>query len=144
MKEGQFIFVYGSLRRGGSADLSKKPNNTFVTEDRVNGELYHIGWFPGVNELVPVEKASFNPGKPAVVGEVFTIDHPSLVRLLDVYEGHPDFFNRILVSTEKGLTVWVYQFPWDVSDKPRIYSGDWMAYLDMKEPLSEIPNRQIG
>lgn len=142
MKKGDLVFVYGTLRRGQSADLSKKANSTYICADRINGEMYNIGWFPGVNDIIPVDKGGFNEGQPTIEGEVFRVEHDSLVRLLDLYEGHPDFFNRIQVSTENGLTAWVYQYPWDVSTKEPIPNGDWtMRGVGANE---RVPQQQVA
>lgn len=144
MKKGDLVFVYGTLRRGQSADLSKKANVTFITSDRINGDMYNIsGWFPGVNDLTPVEKGGFNEGQPTVEGEVFRIDHPSMCMLLDNYEGYPDLYDRVQVSTENGLTVWVYIYPHDVSTKEPIPGGDWtMRGRGRNEVI--VPQEQVA
>lgn len=142
MKKNDLVFVYGTLRRGERADLSRKPNNTFITKDRINGNLYNLGWFPGVTDLTPVEEGGFKEG-PTVTGEVFQIDDPSLCRILDLYEGHPDFFNRIKVSTENGLTVWVYEYPNDVSCAEPIPGGDWVKRSVGVYEIGMKPNKEL-
>lgn len=135
MKKDDLVFVYGTLRRGMGADLSAKPNNTFICPDRINGEMYNIGWYPGVVDVTPVELAGFNEGQPTIAGEVFRIDAQSLCTLLDNYEGYPDLYDRVQVSTENGLTVWVYTFNYDVSQKEPIPGGDW---INRNKPLMVI------
>ncbi len=137
IKKGDLIFVYGTLRCGCSADLSQKPNNTFITNDRINGEMYNIGWFPGVQDVIPVEVAGFNEGQPTIKGEVFQVDADSLGVLLDLYEGYPDLYDRKQVSTETGLTVWVYTYNGDCSSKEHITGGDWTTRHNQQVVLKQ-------
>ena len=85
MKPGDYIFVYGSLRRSEAADLSLRPGCSFVGEDSVLGKLYAVGWYPGVKELGEVASS--------VKGDVFRFDDSdegkALINWLDGYEGYP-------------------------------------------------------
>jgi gamma-glutamylcyclotransferase (GGCT)/AIG2-like uncharacterized protein YtfP len=129
MKDGDKIFVYGTLRQGEGADLSRDKRARFITEDRINGRLYNLGWFPGVRPLD--RKANdFDPSLDQVVGEVFEIVPPehgeSLQQRLDRYEGYPSLYDRIQVETSKSHLVWVYIYNGDPADNKRILSGDWL------------------
>lgn len=142
MKKGDFVFVYGTLRRGERADLAKQAHNFSVDHigrDRVNGRLYHLGSFPGV-KLEPL--AEFQSDKPIIVGEVFRIQNTSVTAILDAYEGYDSdapergLYNRRTVETEKGRTVWIYTYNHPVIEAQRIESGDWCKNKDM--PLGRL------
>lgn len=137
MKKNDLLFVYGTLRKGESADASRH-DVTFVCEDKVNGMMYQLGWFPGVNML----RDDFNPALPVVYGDVFRIDDDHVVEALDVYEGHPTFFNRRMTTTASGLSVWCYEYPHEMLNHVPIEAGDWT-----KRPIEEYKlkaNQQIG
>jgi gamma-glutamylcyclotransferase (GGCT)/AIG2-like uncharacterized protein YtfP len=135
MKKGDCIFVYGTLRRGERADLSKQfyaYGVDFVAKDKINGKLYHLGSFPGVKGVNP----EFTPSRPVVTGEVFRVRDLSIAALLDAYESYnPDspttgLYNRSQVETEEGRTVWVYTYNHPVIEDQRIEGGDWCKNRD--------------
>lgn len=123
MNKGDFLFVYGTLRRGERADLTRSREVDFICEDLINGEIYNLGSFPGA-KAVPEH---FDPGKPAIKGDVFQIRDTSITTVLDAYEGYPDFYNRIQTESATGLHVWVYTFNADIPAEKVIPSGDWKA-----------------
>lgn len=132
MKKGDCIFVYGTLRRGERADLSKQFYSfgvDFLSADKINGKLYHLGSFPGVKAEFDAE--AFVPDHPPVIGEVYRIRDASIVAILDAYESyHADnptigLYNRGLVPSERGRKVWVYTYNHPVIEDQRIESGDW-------------------
>jgi gamma-glutamylcyclotransferase (GGCT)/AIG2-like uncharacterized protein YtfP len=108
MKKGDLLFVYGTLRRGASADLGNKMGASFVSHDRINGRLYSVGsgWFPGVKTGGP----EFHPDDSSVVGDVFLLNDDKIVNQLDAYEGYPSLYDRSVVRTEEGRDVWVYTY----------------------------------
>src|ERR1044071_5082105 len=82
----EYLFVYGTLRRGGGAPLSKllSERADLVGLGTFQGKLYDLGQYPGV---IP----SSNPAD-AVIGEIYVL-HPdhSLLPILDAYEDYqPD------------------------------------------------------
>lgn len=130
MKKGEFLFVYGTLRKGERADLSKQSRDfgvSFVCEDVINGDLYHLGGFPGLK----IKGDDFSSSLPIVHGETFLINDVSIVSILDAYEGydyeHPTqgLYNRSQVKSGEGLLVWVYTYNHPVTSDQRIESGDW-------------------
>lgn len=144
MKKGDCLFVYGTLRHGERADLSKQAHNfgvDFVGLDRINGRLYHLGSFPGV-KLDPTSE--WDPNSPVVVGEVFRVRDTSIIALMDAYEGYrPDdptggLYDRCKVGTNKGRTVWVYTYNHPVIEDQRIESGDWC-----KSKSLPVTNRRL-
>lgn len=132
MKKGDFIFVYGTLRRGERADLQKQAHNfgvTFCGNDRINGMLYHLGAYPGIK--LPDIPGTWADNFPAVCGEIFRIRETAMVSIMDAYEGYlPDapkqgLYDRLEVETETGKTVWVYEYNYPVTSDQLIESGDW-------------------
>jgi gamma-glutamylcyclotransferase (GGCT)/AIG2-like uncharacterized protein YtfP len=122
MQSGSLLFVYGTLRKGESADLSKRLQVSFIGEDQINGDLYRLGWFPGVT-LTP---GQFDPSLPAVHGDVFRIKDASIIPMLDAYEGYPSLFDRMETETAGGRHVTVYTYARPILDPlSRMASGDW-------------------
>jgi gamma-glutamylcyclotransferase (GGCT)/AIG2-like uncharacterized protein YtfP len=72
----RLVFVYGTLRAGGSNDIRRlSPSPRYVAAGRVRGRLYHLGAYPG---LVL--------GGPAwVKGEVYAV-RSELEAVLDAIE----------------------------------------------------------
>ena len=71
------VFVYGTLRRGGSNDITKlHPAPRWVGPAQVAGVLYHLGTYPGMAL----------GGAQWVKGEVYAIT-PELEEVLDEIEG---------------------------------------------------------
>lgn len=131
MKKGDLIFVYGTLRHGERADLSRQQHQfgvTYIGEDAINGDLYHLGSFPGVK----AKGGEFEDGKPCVFGEVFRVLETSIIAILDAYEGYDadnpqhGLYNRIQTETAQGRIVWVYIYNPRVLEEQRIESGDWV------------------
>lgn len=131
MKEGSLLFVYGTLRQGECADLSRVEDCLLVGEDAINGKLYDLGWYPGVKSDNPhagtkTDPFHFDPGLPSVRGDVFQINSDALVQHLDDYEGYPTLYDRIETMTAGGRVVWVYTYNNEPSEDRRIISGDWI------------------
>lgn len=138
------VFVYGTLRQGGSrrgaleeaTEISKKAY-------LVGFKMYHLGGFPGIIHLSSGER-----GEP-IVGELYQIDERTLARL-DMIEGHQEerpeasFYRRTevqIVVPREGenkkaeiFTAWTYVFnnPARIKSCPVIESGDWFQGRDMK------------
>lgn len=136
IKAGDYIFVYGTLRRGERADLAREQHHfscSFVGEDRINGNIYDLGPFPGA-KVEP--RLLFDADLPTVVGDLFVADDASIGLLLDHYEGYPYMYNRVETATEGGRIAWVYVYCDPIPDTKLIPSGDW------KQRLVTIVNRQ--
>src|ERR1700709_2165292 len=70
------VFVYGTLRRGGSNDIARfLPAPAYVADARIAGTLYDLGAYPG----------AVLGGAGAVHGEVYRIT-PALEARLDILE----------------------------------------------------------
>ena len=122
------VFVYGTLRRGGSNDINRLlPTPRYVGMGEVKGKLYHIDWYPGLtlggNEAV------------TVIGEVYEIA-PELEALLDEIEEivpgeASEYFKRELRIEVRGrpLQCLVYEInPERVRGKQTIGHGDWILF----------------
>lgn len=116
------IFVYGTLRQGGSnerviQDLGDCAH--FVGPARtVRGfELRDLGAFPAMI-----------PGCGVVEGEIVEVDAAGLARL-DRFEGHPSFYQRGEVELEGGEVAQAYMMTGErTAGRPIIASGDWLAH----------------
>ncbi len=74
--DARYVFVYGTLRRGGSNDITRlQPAPRFIARAGVMGVLYHLGHYPGVQL----------GGTCKVWGEIYAIS-PELERRLDEIE----------------------------------------------------------
>lgn len=131
MKQGDFLFVYGTLRRGERMSLEENRMVLFRNETRINGLMYHLGGFPGVT----FDPAPFDPGLPTVDGDLFFIRDTSITPILDAYEGYPTLYGRTCTITECNRKAWVYFYKGDVSMREPLKSGDWrtgkLATLEM-------------
>ncbi|MFV8833648.1 gamma-glutamylcyclotransferase [Aquisalimonas sp.] len=111
---GEQIFVYGTLRRGGS-------NHRLLQDARLLGEhltdpvfaMLDIGPYPGV---VP-------GGQTAVRGEVYVVT-PARFRELDALEDYPRTYTRRPLTTPWG-DAWIYLYRPRGQRLPQVSSGDW-------------------
>ena len=72
-KGTRHVFVYGTLRRGGSNDITRlTPAPVWIGEAEIAGTLYDFGRYPGV----------VLGGSGRVTGEVYAVD-ATLERILD-------------------------------------------------------------
>ena len=124
MNKGDLLFVYGTLMKGERADMTVGHSSlavTFIGEDRLNGELYDMGYYPGAK----IEADLFDPARPTIEGEVYRIRNQNLCAQLDAYEGFPNLFSRRQVPTEKGRIVWVYTYNLATKPVQLIAAGSW-------------------
>lgn len=126
----QRLFVYGTLRRGGSNDIARLvPDATFVAEASMRGRLYDLGEYPA---LVADENAGW------VSGEIYAVPEPAWPTLDALEEvvtpERPDgyYFRvaakvRIGDTTDNSCEVYVAN-PATLRLDRRITSGDWMTH----------------
>ncbi|MES2610408.1 MAG: gamma-glutamylcyclotransferase family protein [Pseudomonadota bacterium] len=126
------VFVYGTLRKGGSNDITRlRPAPRFVGMARIAGTLHHLGAYPGL----------VLGGAAVTVGEVYAIE-PALEQRLDGIEeiaGSPDdeYFKREVTLEVGGRPVdcLVYEInPQRLAGAARIDCGDWMAEMERSTP----------
>lgn len=103
------VFVYGTLKRGhGNHGLLDRDDVEFLGYDSVTGhyKLLNLGSIPGVFDCE--EKTS------TIYGEVYAVA-PEVLSSLDLLEGHPDFYQRRKLWTNRqNVRVWMYHCMADV------------------------------
>lgn len=118
------IFLYGTLRYGGSANYMMR-GCTLLCSDSVKGLLYDLGHFPGL-------KLS---GDGIVLGDTYQCPLESseeLIQRLDQYEGYhptkPDqsLYTRRRIQTTKGHSAFVYEYKHPVHQDLLVETGDWL------------------
>lgn len=125
----EYLFVYGTLRRGGGMHRLLAQSSAFVSVAIFQGLLYRIGAYPGA-------VASANP-KHTVVGEVYRLRAPDLLfRRLDRYErcgpGFPQepAYERevctLTLDSGQALRAWIYLYTRPTAGLPPIPSGDFL------------------
>ena len=131
----EYLFVYGTLRRGGGAPFSKllSEQADLVGLGAFQGKLYDLGEYPGV---VPSSNLA-----DAVIGEIYALYNPGFVlAALDAYEDYvpdqPDrsLYLRRLVSISAGenktLQAWLYLYNGPITGCKQITTGDYLHYLN--------------
>jgi gamma-glutamylcyclotransferase (GGCT)/AIG2-like uncharacterized protein YtfP len=122
------VFVYGTLRRGGSNDINRlQPAPRYLGMGEVRGNLYRIDWYPGLT--LGGEAAV------TVVGEIYEIA-PELEAVLDEIEQivpgeSSEYFKRELAIDLEGrpLRCLIYEInPDRVRGKQSIGHGDWILF----------------
>ncbi len=126
------LFVYGTLRRfhDNATQRLLQGHSVFLGEAYAKGQLYWIDGYPG---MVPSPDPS-----DRVVGEVYRLTSPIILREIDRYEGYgPDFpepneFLRtegVVTRKDTGepLKCFLYVYNRSVDGRVRIESGDFFA-----------------
>ena len=126
-----FVFVYGTLRRGGAREMSKRfPNSKFIADAQVSGSLYDLGAFPGL---------LLNESTSMVNGEVYQVDD-EILNELDEIEASSSYWRKqieISLGTERRMC-WIYEpNPEVYSPHTLITSGDWIEYAKTKTAWPE-------
>lgn len=121
----QLVFIYGTLRRGGSNDF-RMAGAEFITSGTITGRMYRIDWYPG---LVLDEAGG------EIHGEVYEVG-PELLSALDVFEGlstgemEGSEYRRVQTTViQKNscvLTAWVWEWLGITEESQRISDGDWL------------------
>lgn len=130
------VFVYGTLRRGGTMHALLGERARFEAPARLRGTLYHLGDFPGL--------VRDSPG--VVAGEVFELSgeparQKETLQVLDAYEGQHFVREQGAVRTPSGvMTVWFWTWT-KTRALPRILSGDWMQREGVPDTPAASPAR---
>ena len=120
------VFVYGTLRRGGSRAMSITfSKSKFLADAKVSGSLYDLGAYPGL---------IFNESNSLVVGEVYEVDDEVLNELDDIEAS--SYYSRKQIEISLGThrtACWIYEpDPESYSLHTLIPSGDWIEYANTK------------
>ena len=133
-----YLFVYGTLRQASQAPMSQvlASHSEYLDEGIINGKLFDVGDYPAVTVS--------GTRNDRVLGEVFKINNPSLLKELDKYEGcsenctKPHQYKRIKSAVKlrdgKEIQAWIYVWNLSVDSLHLIESGDYMSYLGITEP----------
>ena len=131
-ESGELVFVYGTLRRGGS-NAFRMDGAEFVGAATVGGALYRISWYPGL----------VLDGDGRVTGEIYRVGAEQL-RALDEFEGlaageiEGSEYRRVRVEADAGddevVEVWVYEWKGGFNEDERIQSGDWLGFQSSGVP----------
>ena len=116
----ELLFVYGTLRRGGSH------------HDLLGGAEWLGTWVSGTHyrmlDMGPYPALVM--GDEAVAGEVYRIESDMLMAL-DAYEDCPGDYHRERVDTTYGAA-WVYLWDRPLPAVPVVHGGDWLRHLDCR------------
>lgn len=125
----ELVFVYGTLRRGGS-NACRMDGAEFVGPAEVAGGLYHISWYPGL---------VLDRDKETVIGDLYRVAMEQL-EALDDFEGisanevEGAEYRRIKTTAVLGkketVSTWVYEWKGPVDEEKRILSGDWISHFE--------------
>lgn len=113
------VFVYGTLRRGGS-NAWRMEGATFMDAATTRGHLYRVDWYPGA--IFDETAAS------TILGELYIIP-PEPLRQLDAFEGQEYERIKIMVTTSSQQTyeAWAWQYLPPTEHLSKIPSGDWLS-----------------
>lgn len=124
---GEIVFVYGTLRRGGSNGW-RMEGGRHVGPARVRGRLYFVDWYPGL---------VLDRGGGEVVGDLFEVDE-ALLAALDEFEGGSTEevdgaeYRRVKVEARSDdgepLSAWVWEWLGPAPEERRVACGDWIAW----------------
>lgn len=125
---GALIFVYGTLRPGGSAEARMTGHGRWLGPARAAGRLYRIAHYPG---FIAGDAGDW------VTGALFEADDPvALLAALDTYEGcgpddpAPQEYRRARIAVlYEGVVrqAWTYLYTWPVDEGAQIADGDFLA-----------------
>lgn len=133
MKNQEFLFVYGTLRKGSnhSTKLFMEKHCDFIAEATFNGKMYDLGDYPGT--------VFSNDPNDCVYGEVYALNNHGgdLLKYLDKFEGcdrivplfRREFVEVSLVNGPK-INAWIYLYNRSLKGYKEISSGDYIEYLE--------------
>jgi gamma-glutamylcyclotransferase (GGCT)/AIG2-like uncharacterized protein YtfP len=121
----QNVFVYGTLRRGGSNHF-RMAGAGFVSAGTVAGRLYRIDWYPGL---------VLDDAGDEIHGEVYTVDAEQLAAL-DIFEGlsageiQGSEYRRVCATVmqrdSQPVTAWGWEWIGMAGESRRLTDGDWL------------------
>jgi gamma-glutamylcyclotransferase (GGCT)/AIG2-like uncharacterized protein YtfP len=133
LARGQLLFVYGTLRRGFSHPLAQRLAQTaeYMGEASVQSQLYWVTEdYPG---MVPSKEEAHS-----VVGDLYSLSDPSLLEVLDQYEGAAYERRRLPVNSGMGpAAAWVYVYQGAITPELKIEGGDFLLAARKRERLTE-------
>jgi gamma-glutamylcyclotransferase (GGCT)/AIG2-like uncharacterized protein YtfP len=122
-RRDSLLFVYGTLRPFVEIEMAKwlRGAARYVGPATTRGRLYDLGAYPGMR--------SARGRRERVVGDVYRVTNPRVLRALDRYEG--EFVReRCVVKLDRGGygVAWAYRYRYGVAATTRIASGDYRVH----------------
>jgi gamma-glutamylcyclotransferase (GGCT)/AIG2-like uncharacterized protein YtfP len=125
------LFVYGTLRPFVAIPMSRWLRRTarYLGPATTAGRLYDLGSYPGMRAA--------RKRRDRVVGDVYRVVRPHVLRVLDRYEAgnarrSPKFVRErcIVKLAQRGMrkTAWTYRYRCSVAGAPRITGGDYREH----------------
>jgi gamma-glutamylcyclotransferase (GGCT)/AIG2-like uncharacterized protein YtfP len=110
------LFTYGTLMRGYGLHGVMAGRATLLATGTVGGRLLDLGRYPGLVE-----------GADRVHGEVYRLDDPELLPVLDREEGYNFERRRAVVTLAGGrrARAWIYRYRGPRERATRIVDGDY-------------------
>jgi len=101
VESAELLFAYGTLMRGYARHRVLASAATFVGAGRVRGRLLDLGRYPGLVD-----------GAGNVRGEIYRLDDPELLAVLDREEGYNFDRRRATITLASGrrARAWVYRY----------------------------------
>jgi gamma-glutamylcyclotransferase (GGCT)/AIG2-like uncharacterized protein YtfP len=125
----QLVFVYGTLRRGGSNHF-RMAGARFVALGSITGRIYRIDWYPGL---------VLDPVGDEIYGEIYALD-PEQLMALDVFEGvsagevegseYRRVETTVVQQDSQTQTAWVWEWVGLTDESQRISGGNWLNSPD--------------
>jgi gamma-glutamylcyclotransferase (GGCT)/AIG2-like uncharacterized protein YtfP len=123
--ESQVVFVYGTLRRGGSNHF-RMAGAEFISTGTITGRMYRIDWYPGL---------VLDPVGDEIHGEAYRVD-PEQLTALDLFEGlaagetegseYRRVETTVIQQDSQALSAWVWEWLGETDESQRIADGDWL------------------
>lgn len=120
------VFVYGTLRRGGSNHF-RMAGSDFFGSGRIHGRIYRVDWYP-----VLIRGGDFY-----VKGELYFVSDENLAAL-DEFEGIPldgeipREYRRVRTSvtfaTGETREAWVWEWIGGLTNAQPLEGEDWLAF----------------
>lgn len=133
MSSIEWLFVYGTLRRGFNSPMAKwlAHHAQFAGQASVAGQLHDVGAYPAFS--LPTDDDS------SVSGDLYRLSHPRpLLRKLDQYEGigsghrKPYEYRRVrlpvTLADGSRQEAWVYVYAWSLTGLRPISGGDYLRW----------------
>lgn len=116
----KLISVFGSLRKNLHNNyILDNAEYLGITKTAPIFTMLDFGSYPGL----------LHTGNTEVEIEVYKVMDDITWKRLDMLEGYPDFYNRMIIETEYGFA-WIYYNPLTESnvDSKIVNSGNWIEY----------------
>ncbi len=119
------VFVYGTLRRGGSNHF-RMVGADFISAGTITGRMYKIDWYPGL---------VLDDAGDEIHGEVYAVGQVQLAAL-DSFEGiasgetkgseYRRIETTVVLKNSEILTAWVWEWLGMMDESQRLTAGDWL------------------